>query len=86
MTDVNMEELEGNSPILIPRPQRTPQRQQQQQTPRSPTGGIHHTAGRSGQSIKDRLKALLILRTPKLVEAASSNQNKVEAYFTIMQA
>ena len=92
MTDVDMVELERDSPLLFtPRPQQQqeqpqqqyeqPQQQQpqyeqrQQDRPNSPTGDIHHTTGQSGRSIKDRLKALLILRTPRLVEAVSSNHN-----------
>ena len=59
MTDINMEDIERNSPVVIPPTQEQQQQQQQLQQHRT-----NHSAGGGGQSTKNHLKALLILRTP----------------------
>ena len=77
MLDINMEDIERNNPVVIPPTQE--QQPQQQQQMLTPSRSTNKNAGRGGQAMKNRLKALLILRTPQPVEAALSNQNIVQA-------
>jgi len=71
MSDINMEDIERNSPVVIPP---TQEQQQQQQIPTT-SRSTNENAGGGGQATKNCLKALLTLRTPQPVEAAPSNQN-----------
>ena len=73
MSDINMEDIERNSPVVIPPTQE--QQQQQQQPILTTSRSTNVNAGRGGQATKNRLKALLTLRTPQPVEATPSNQN-----------
>jgi len=68
MTDINMEDIERNNPVVIP-----PTQEQQQQQISSRT---NHSAGGGGQSMKNRLKTLLILRTPQPVETTKHRTNQ----------
>jgi len=74
MSDINMEDIERNSPVVIAP---TQEQQQQQQQMLTPSRSTSENAGGGGQVMKNRLKALLILRTPQPVEASPSNQNIV---------
>ena len=78
MSDINMEDIERNSPVVIP-PTQEQQQQQQQQPILITSRSTNVNAGGSGQATKNRLKALLTLRTPQPVEAAPSNNNNVQA-------
>ena len=75
MLDINMEDIERNSPVVIPPTQE--QQQQQQQQMLTPSRSTNENAGGGGHATKNHLKALLTLRTPQPVEAAPSNQNLV---------
>jgi len=82
-SDINMEDIERNSPVVIPPTQeQRPQQQQQQQQMLTTSRSTNENAGGGGQAMKNRLKALLTLRTPQPVEAAPSNQNIVQAYLS----
>ena len=75
MSDINMEDIERNSPVVIP-PTQEQQPQQQQQQMLTTSRSTNENAGGGGQATKNRLKAL---RTPQPVEATPSNQNIVQA-------
>ena len=77
MSDINMEDIERNSPVVIPPTQEQQPQQQQQQQQQIPTTSrsTNENAGGGGQATKNHLKALLTLRTPQPVETAPSNQN-----------
>jgi len=59
MTDINMEYIERNSPVVIPPTQE--QNQLQQQTPSK----TNHSVAGGSQLTKNHLKAFLILNTPQ---------------------
>ena len=77
MSDINMEDIERNSPVVIPLTQE--QQPQQQQIPTT-SRSTNESAGGGGQATKNRFKALLTPRTPQPVEAAPSNQNNALSY------
>ena len=74
MSDINMEDIERNSPVVIP-----PTQEQQQQIP-TISRSTDESAGGGGQATKNRLKALLTLRIPQPVEAAPSNNNNFKRF------
>ena len=76
MSDINMSDIERNSPVVIPPTQEQEQQQQQQQQQQT-SRSTNESAGGGGQETKNRLKALLTLRIPQPVEAAPSNNNKL---------
>ena len=61
MTDINIQDIERNSPVIIPP---TQEQQQQQQLQKQTLSRINSSAGGGGQLTKNLLKALLILRLP----------------------
>ena len=72
LTDINMDEIERNSPILIP-----------ERPPGLSTVGTDQLTGRSGQLRRDRLKTLLILRAPKPVKAALSTNHQGLSHYSL---
>jgi len=75
MSDINVEDIERNSLVVIPPTQEQQPQQQQQQQMQTPSRSTNKNAGGGGQAMKNRLKTLLTLRTPQPEEATPSNQN-----------
>ena len=79
LTDINMDEIERNSLILIP--------QTQERLPGPSKAGTNKLTGRSGQSRRDRLNTLLILRAPKLLEPPlPTHNNDIILYYYYTQS